>query len=235
MGRLLLHACCGPCSLEPVRLYTQEGWDITLDYENPNIHPSDEYEKRAQTIREWAASEGVAIIEGAYDPDTWEQRVGCFGPDRESRCRACYRLRFERAAQIAAEGGYDAIGTTLSVSPYQFTDVIAEELRRAADAVGIPSAFRDFRENYHEATNRSRALGMYRQRYCGCRLSIAEAEADRAARKAARKAAKAAKRAAREAAEEQIRQLKRAGKPVPDELAQIAAGHMRNDKENRAC
>jgi hypothetical protein len=57
----------------------------------------------------------------------------------------------------------------------------------------------DFRERYPDATRRSRELGMYRQNYCGCAPSAAEAERDRAARKAARAAAR---QAAREAAAE---------------------------------
>ena len=46
--------------------------------------------------------------------------------------------------------------------------------------------FRDFRCRYGQATQRSRALGMYRQNYCGCRFSIAEAAAERERRAAMR-------------------------------------------------
>ena len=117
---------------------------------------------------------------------------------RRERCRACYRLRLEEAATVAAEGGYDALTTTLAVSPYQFTDVIREELERAASQVGIASYFEDYRPYYNEATRISREIGMYRQNYCGCRFSVAEGEATRAFIKQQRKAAKAAKRAAQE-------------------------------------
>ena len=56
--------------------------------------------------------------------------------------------------------------------------------------------FEDFRPYYDEATRRSRQLGMYRQNFCGCRISDLEAAAERAERKAERAAAKAAERAA---------------------------------------
>ena len=198
--KLLLHACCGPCSLEPYRILSEEGHDITIAYIDPNIHPVGEYEHRASTIKSWASDEGIELVEGLYDPQTWENVVGVFGTDREARCRACYRLRFERTAALAHEMGFEGISTTLSVSPYQFTEKIAEELERAAAPYGLAACFHDFRPNYPEATRRSRELGMYRQNYCGCHFSYLEAEREREERKVARKAAKEAKRAAREAA-----------------------------------
>jgi len=130
---------------------------------------------------------------------------------RRERCRACYRLRLEEAAAAAAEGGYDALSTTLAVSPYQFTDVIHEELERAAARAGIAAHFEDYRPYYDEATRISRELGMYRQNYCGCRFSIVEGEATRAFIKQQRKAAKAAK-AAERASDDAARQERAAEK-----------------------
>lgn len=70
----------------------------------------------------------------------------------------------------------------------------------------MPPLFEDYRPFYDEATHRSRSLRMYRQNYCGCRFSDAEAAAERAERKAERAAARkaeaalhAAERAAAEA------------------------------------
>lgn len=200
--KLLLHACCGPCSLEPSRVLRAAGHELTLLYANSNIAPADEYARRLATLREWAADEGISVMEGSYKPEAWEAcagRVGLAADDperRRARCRACYRLRLEETAQRAAEAGFDGIGTTLSVSPYQYTDVIREEVERAAAAAGVRAVFEDFRPFYDEATRRSRELGMYRQNYCGCRFSDAEAAAERAERKAARAAAREAERAA---------------------------------------
>lgn len=105
------------------------------------------------------------------------------GTDREARCRACYRLRFEETAREAAARGFDTISTTLTISPYQLTDAILEELEAAAERHGLKVDARDFRDRYREATRRSREKGMYRQNYCGCRFSIAEAEEQRKAAK----------------------------------------------------
>ena len=54
--------------------------------------------------------------------------------------------------------------------------------------------WRDFRPYYPEATRESRKLGMYRQNYCGCRFSAAEATIERHDARDARRAAKAARR-----------------------------------------
>lgn len=134
---------------------------------------------------------------------------------REARCRACYRLRFEEATRYAREHGFAAVGTTLSVSPYQYTRIIREELERACEREGVKACFADYRPYYDEATRRSREDGMYRQNYCGCRFSNAEAAAERDERKAARRAAREAELAARaeaRAAEEAERARNRAEK-----------------------
>lgn len=289
--KLLLHACCGPCSLEPTRLLKAAGHDITIYYANSNIHPAEEYEHRLATLRAWAADAGFEVLEGPYDPATWEACAGRIGdaaiaeveqarakadaegecagkregeidspseassnrsktvtdtnhgasaPDgallsasatgsaavlsvdparREARCRACYRLRLEETARVAAERGFEGIGTTLSVSPYQYTQVIREEVERAAAQAGIAPVFEDFRPYYDEATRESRELGMYRQNFCGCRISDLEAAAERAERKEQRAAAKAAERAAHadeRAAEEAARAAHKAERAAYD-------------------
>ncbi|MDR2714217.1 MAG: epoxyqueuosine reductase QueH [Coriobacteriales bacterium] len=106
---------------------------------------------------------------------------------RRKRCRACYRLRFEQAALLAKEQGFEYLATTLTISPYQFTEIIFEELEAAAHKYGLTPLCVDFKEQYPRATLRSKELGMYRQNYCGCRFSQEEARLEREARKKARK------------------------------------------------
>lgn len=191
---LMLHACCGPCSLEPVRIFGEEGAALSIDYTNPNIHPQGEYEHRLATLREHVADPlGIEVVGSAYDVDEWERVAGVHGTNREARCRACYRLRLEQAADHAVERGCDALSTTLTISPYQYTDIILEELQRAAETRGLVAVARDFRDRYPEATRISKSKGMYRQNYCGCRFSIAEAQAERRERARKLEAQKAMK------------------------------------------
>ena len=171
--KLLLHACCGPCSLEPVRILAEAGHEITIAYLNSNIAPASEYEHRLKTLLEWAKSQNIPVIEGPYEPATWQNAIkqnwDGTQENRADRCRACYRIRLEELARYAYEHGFEGIGTTLTVSPYQYTDIINEELERAAAPYeGLSAVFQDFREFYPQATIRSRELGMYREPYCGC-------------------------------------------------------------------
>lgn len=180
--RLLLHACCGPCSLEPTRLLRAAGHDLTILYANSNIAPAEEYAHRLATLRAWAEDERLPVVEGAYDPERWEAGPGRIGETQGDPVRR--RGTVPRLLPPAlGRGGHvcprrpasTGVGTTLSVSPYQYTDVIRDELERAAAQAGVAAVFEDFRPFYDQATRRSRALGMYRQNYCGCRFSDAEA------------------------------------------------------------
>ncbi|MGI5172674.1 epoxyqueuosine reductase QueH [Treponema sp. OMZ 840] len=47
--RLLLHACCGPCSSAVLERLT-DFFDISIFYYNPNIHPAAEYERRLEEL-----------------------------------------------------------------------------------------------------------------------------------------------------------------------------------------
>ena len=197
MTPLLLHACCGPCSLEPVRLLREEGFEPTICWTNPNIQPVSECERRLDTLRAWA--EGVAHVEvvvAGDDRDAWERACAPAGIDRERRCRACYALRLEEACRVARERGFTYVSTTLAVSPYQLFDACGEILRAAAARHGLTPVWRDFRPFYPVATRTSRELGMYRQNYCGCRFSAAEAAIERHEARDVRKREKAARRAA---------------------------------------
>ena len=64
-------------------------------------------------------------------------------------------------------------------------------MRATAPRYGLVPVWRDFRPFYPEATRESRELGMYRQNYCGCRFSAAEAAIERHEARDARKRAKA--------------------------------------------
>ena len=218
----------------PTRLLMGEGHDITVFYANSNIAPREEYEKRLRELERYAESQGFAVIEGDFDPEAWEREVAPVAEavERgevvcEERCRACYRLRLEEAAAAAKAGGFDALASTLAVSPYQLSDVLREELDRACAQAGVTAHFEDYRPYYDEATRISRELGMYRQNYCGCRYSVKEAEETRERIKRERavaRAAREAERAGERAVEDEARRLRAAEKKAyADEKARRRA------------
>ena len=190
---ILVHACCGPCALEPLRLLREEGFAPTLHWSNPNIQPVAEYERRLRTLLGWAEAEGIEVVvcdDDAVRRDRWERACAPHGFDRGTRCRACYALRLAAAADAAVERGFPALTTTLAVSPYQLFETCDEVLDAVAASRGLEAVHRDWRPRYPEATRRARELGLYRQNYCGCRFSAAEAQRERQLARDARKAAK---------------------------------------------
>lgn len=194
---LLLHACCGPCSLEPVKYLREEGFEPTICWTNPNIQPVEEHDRRLKTLLAWADEVAhVPVIIAEDRRDLWEEKVAPAGLAREARCRACYRVRLEESCRVAKDEGFHYISTTLVVSPYQLFDACHEVLSKLAPKYGLEEVWRDFRPHYPESVTDSRALGMYRQNYCGCRFSAAEASIERHEARDARKAEHKAKKAA---------------------------------------
>jgi predicted adenine nucleotide alpha hydrolase (AANH) superfamily ATPase len=186
---LLLHACCGPCSLEPLRLLREEGYDPVICWTNPNIQPLEEHVLRLRTLMSWARDVAQAeVIVAGDDRNAWERGVAPAGFDRTRRCRACYALRLAESCRVARERGFGHVSTTLAVSPYQLFDDCTELLVSLADAHGLTPVVRDFRPWYPQATKEARELGLYRQNYCGCRFSAAEATMERHEARDARKA-----------------------------------------------
>lgn len=186
---LLLHACCGPCSLEPLRLLREEGFDPVICWTNPNIQPLEEHGLRLRTLMSWARDVAQAeVIVAGDDRNAWERGVAPAGFDRTRRCRACYALRLAESCRVARERGFGHVSTTLAVSPYQLFDDCTELLVSLADAHGLTPVVRDFRPWYPQATKEARELGLYRQNYCGCRFSAAEATMERHEARDARKA-----------------------------------------------
>lgn len=208
MPRILLHVCCGPCSLHPLDVLRGEGWEVTAFWYNPNVHPADEWRRRLDAMRDVAARTGIALIEEGTPPDpaAWVRGLGgetAFG----ARCGLCYRPRMERTAERAAELGFDAFTSSLLYSRYQAHEDIAAWGARSAERFGAAFLYRDFRTGWWDGIAMSKEMGIYRQRWCGCILSMKEAaqqQKEAEERKAARKAENAA-RLAREAEERRLK------------------------------
>ena len=99
--KLLLHACCAPCSSWCLE-YLSPHFDITLFYYNPNIDDEEEYHRRAEEarrlIREMPAPRPVHFLEGTYDPDSWHRLVKGHEADPEGgeRCGICFEERLRK-------------------------------------------------------------------------------------------------------------------------------------------
>ena len=170
--KILLHICCAPCTIYPLRILRKEGNEVCGLFYNPNIHPYLEYRRRFDTLVSYAGEERLAVIwEEAYPIEGFLRQVAF---REEDRCRYCYHLRLSHAARIAKRERFDAFTTTLLYSRYQKHDLIREVAEDVAGSQGIPFLYRDFREGWSEGVRVSKEKGMYRQPYCGCIFSEKE-------------------------------------------------------------
>ncbi len=176
--RLLLHACCAPCS-SYVLEYLSEHFDITLFFYNPNIDNLEEYEKRkaelSRLVSEMPHKNNIEIINGEYSPESFlnASRGLENEPERGKRCDKCFNLRLDETAKLAKEGNFDYFCTTLSISPHKNAELlnkIGEELAQKYEIPYLPSDFKK-KGGYLRSIELSKKYNLYRQSFCGCRFS----------------------------------------------------------------
>jgi epoxyqueuosine reductase len=169
---ILLHVCCAPCTVFPLRVLRGKGHEVTGYFSNPNIHPYAEFRRRLDTLRGFAAAEQFSVtVEEEYGLTKYLRQV-VFQEDR--RCAICYAMRLEEAARFAAERRAEAFTTTLLYSRYQNHAQIRETGEKMARQYGVPFYYEDFRSGWQAGIDQSVALGLYRQPYCGCIYSEQE-------------------------------------------------------------
>ncbi len=181
--RLLLHSCCAPCS-SYVLEYLNRYFNITVYYYNPNISPEEEFRLRVQEqqrlIHEMPLPHSVKLVVGDYRPEAFEAiAVGRENePEGGDRCEACYRLRLEDTARLAAAEEFDYFTTTLSISPLKSAAKLNRIGGELAQKYGVAYLFSDFkkREGYKRSCALSAEYELYRQDYCGCVYSKRQAE-----------------------------------------------------------
>ncbi len=176
--KLLLHACCAPCSVAIID-EIRSAYDLTVLFYNPNIYPLAEYDKRKAEVIRVCGAWSVPFVDLDRDHGAWERSVAPIVQEKEggARCSACYRLRLERAAEFARSEGFDLFGTSLTMGRRKKSAVI----NAIGAAVGELRGVNFLDENWKKKGRIDKALkivaemGIYRQSYCGCRFSLDEA------------------------------------------------------------
>lgn len=170
--KILMHICCAPCSIYPVRTLREDNADVMGFFFRDNIHPYTECLRRQETLTDYAEKINLKlIIPDGYDVEGFLRNVVF---REENRCRFCYHARLEATAQLARRGKFDAFTTTLLYSKFQKHDLIRSVGDAVGRSVGIPFYYQDFRAGWKEGVTTSKDLGMYRQPYCGCIYSEKE-------------------------------------------------------------
>lgn len=172
--RLLLHICCGPCALYPIKQLADSGFkDIAGFYYNPNIHPPSEYKKRRDAVRKTAERAGIQVIEPPYKMEEFFRKI-VSKEESPERCRLCWELRLSKTADFAKQNNFNAFTTTLLISPYQNHALVREIGDNLAREKGLEFCYLDFRKGFKESQEEAKKHELYRQRYCGCVFSELE-------------------------------------------------------------
>ena len=179
--RLLLHACCAPCSSYVLEALTGF-FDIDVFYYNPNIAPREEFDRRVAELERLVAAmpheNAIRVIVGDWDSEAFTAM--CRGledaPEGGARCARCFRMRLGAAAKLAWELDCDWFTTTLTISPLkdaQLLNQIGMEMGEKEGVAWLPSDFKK-KNGYKRSCELSALYGLYRQDYCGCVYSKRE-------------------------------------------------------------
>ena len=175
--KVVLHACCAPCASACVPRLKEAGNSVMVLFANSNIDTLEEFERRRAEAERLAGIDGVPFESLPYDHDEWLREVadGLEGePERGRRCERCFRYNLAKAAAFAAERGFDAFTTSLTVSPHKPSAVVMAAGRAVSQKVQGPAfAEYDFKkkDGFKLSVKRASELGLYRQNYCGCEFS----------------------------------------------------------------
>ncbi len=176
MEKILLHTCCAPCSASIIPLL-QSGYDIVSFWYNPNIYPSKENVLRKNAWQSYMQKLNIETSEknaqwleddNLYD-GLWLDKALKY---EKGRCYFCYKIRLEQTAERARQLSVKNFSTTLLSSPYQKHDVIKQLAKDIADRFGLNFVYADPRKNFYTGVNAVKKLGLYSQKYCGCKLSV---------------------------------------------------------------
>ncbi len=172
--KLLLHACCAPCSSTCIERL-KDSFDITVYFYNPNIDTAEEYALRAEEQRRFCLSQGVECVVEEYCPTEFYGAVKGLEGEKEGgkRCFICYGLRLKKSYDYATANGYDFFATTLTLSPLKNADKLNEigySVAEGGCTKYLPSDFKK-KNGYLRSIELSKEYGLYRQNYCGCVFS----------------------------------------------------------------
>lgn len=176
-SKVLLHACCAPCSSAILEAMVKNGMRPVIFYSNSNIFPLEEYNHRKDELLRYASEYGLTVIDDDYDHADWR----CIAkglerePERGQRCLQCFKYRLSRAARYASENGFEYLTTTLASSRWK--DLL--QVKEAGEyACSLYPNVQWWDKNWRKGGLQERRNQIikerefYNQLYCGCEFSM---------------------------------------------------------------
>ncbi len=193
--KLLLHACCAPCSAFPLEFLCPV-FDVTIYYNNSNIYQQAEYERRLNELRTYLESWNqtqttpVKLIVPVYEGEAYTCKLEPLKaePEGGKRCVMCYTIRMNEAYQYAGEHGFDYFTTVMTISRQKDSQILNDVGRRLSEKYpSVRYFYSDFKKKrgIDRGQELAKAAHLYRQDYCGCKFSYEKRQEWKAMKEAA--------------------------------------------------
>ena len=179
--KLLLHACCGPCSTFPLTFLCPH-FDVTIFFNNSNIYPGDEYYRRLNELKRFLGlferdyGYHVDVVEVPYDNENYMKDLEPYKdqPEGQERCFICYEKRMDQAFAYADSHGFDYFTTVMTISRQKNSQKLNEIGKKISEKYkNTKYFFSDFKKNkgIDEAREMRIKYELYQQLYCGCKYT----------------------------------------------------------------
>lgn len=178
---LLMHTCCAVCACYPA-LYLSKYFSLTLYFNNDNIYPYSEYQRRydelVKLINEYNLNNNtdIKIIKTDYDGINYLEKLKPLAdePEKGKRCILCYSIRMKQAMDYAIKNHFDYFTTVMTISRQKSSEAlnkIGEKL--TSETNQIKYFYSDFKKDsgLEKGNKLANEHNLYRQQYCGCYYS----------------------------------------------------------------
>ncbi len=163
---VLVHSCCAHCTAYTVNYWQRQGYEATVYWYNPNIHPYLEHQHRLAAMKSLTQEMNLPIvIADGYDMVSYFRQVA---GHEEKRCQYCFQIRLSKTAETARQTAFNAFTTTLLISPHQKHDLLQEIGNQVAEETSVDFLYADLRKRYSDSRRMTKGLNLHRQQYCGC-------------------------------------------------------------------
>lgn len=181
--RLLLHACCGPCSTFPL-VDLCPHFNVTIYFNNSNIYPESEYYRRLEELKKFLECFEkdyhfhVDLVVTSYNNDLYNKSLELYKnfPEGSIRCICCYEKRMDEAYNFANENKFDYFTTVMSISRQKNSQVLNLIGEKLSKKYKTKFFYSDFKKHKGQDYAREMRLhyNLYQQQYCGCIYSFDE-------------------------------------------------------------
>jgi len=177
---LLLHSCCAVCSSWVV-YYLSQYFKVTILFNNSNIYPQKEYEKRLTELKRYINESNLAveIVIADYQSD-YQKQFMQYKDESEGlkRCKLCIEKRMDECYTYAQNNGFDYFTTVMSISTNKDSLLINQIGEKLQNHYTVKYLYSDFKKDSGNLKTSKivQEYSIYRQNYCGCIYSLRKPE-----------------------------------------------------------